>query len=126
MGSQPPMHSKRIRYAFISDVVAQCKVELPGITTDNPANRLVAHEWLTRQMKERGMRPAHIKKMIWIAIELIFIKDSDQIFAEQFVQSNAYINRLEEGSNSYHSRDKPWMFNLLGARRRTPRSAGTL
>lgn len=119
-GTQPLPQGRRERYGFISELVSTCKCELPGIGIHTQANRLVAQEWLYKNMKLKGMRPLHIKKMLPIAVELVFVLNSDEIFARQMTQTHAFINRLEEGNSTYYSRDTPWLLNWLGTRRSGP------
>jgi hypothetical protein len=110
----------RLRMHFVSDLVAECKVTLPGITVENKANRLVAERWLGNRMRERGMRMRHIAQILPLAIEGVFIPDQYELQARALRQSHAVQNRVQQGQDVLYSRTKPWIGNWFGTRSRRP------
>lgn len=114
----------RARFGTIAAAVAACKMELPGISIETTANRLVAHRFLRKYMQEIGMRPTHIAAQLPLAIECVFVPNINEIEAMKFRQSHAFINRREEGSRIYISRTSPWLFNWFGTRKRVDPVSG--
>lgn len=108
----------RLRFHFVSDLVSECKASLPGITEESKSNRLVAERWLGNKMRERNMRTRHIKCMLPIALESVFIPDQYQIEARKLRQSRAVQERINQGKVKYYSRSKPWLGNWFGTRSR--------
>lgn len=108
----------RMRFHWISELVAECKTTLPGITIETSANRLVAERWLGDRMRDRKMRPRHIKSMLPLAIESVFIPDQYQIEARRLRQSSAVQERVNQGRDVVYSRSKPWLLNWFGTRSR--------
>jgi hypothetical protein len=115
----------RFRFCYISDLVSECKQALPGVTKETGANRLVAHRWLSDRMRERGMRTRHIKSMLPLAIEAVFIPDKYEIEARALRQSLPVQNRVRLGTDELFARRSPWLLNWFGprVRRSEPSSA---
>jgi len=113
--------SPRNRRRYTSAVVAMCKTSLPGIGVYNDANRKVAHEWLFRKMTDHGIRPSHIQVILPLALECVFIDNSYELEAKRFVQTHAYLDRVEDGDKQYHSTTPAWLLRPFGSRRRMVR-----
>lgn len=111
----------RARRRYTSAVVAMCKTSLPGIGVYNDANRKVAHEWLFRRMTDHGIRPSHIQVILPLALECVFIDNSHELEAKRFVQTHAYLDRVEDGDKQYHSTTPAWLLRPFGSRRRMAR-----
>jgi hypothetical protein len=122
---RPDMDNHRYRFSYVSLLASECKQALPGITKETGANRLVAHRWLGVRMRERGMRTKHIKSMLPLAIEAVFIPDKYEVEARMLRQSLPVQNRVELGSNVLQARESPWLLNWFGARRRRPEPSST-
>lgn len=112
----------RTRMAFTSLVVSLCKTQLPGITVDNKANRLVAHRFIYNAMVEKGLRPSHIHRMLPIAIEMVFVPDRYELDAREIANSHAVLDALEERDRVVHSRGVRWALNWFGRYRTNPGS----
>jgi hypothetical protein len=112
----------RTRMAFTSLVVSLCKTQLPGITVDNKANRLVAHRFIYNAMVEKGLRPSHIHRMLPIAIEMVFVPDSYELDAREIANSHAVLDALEARDRVVHSRGVSWALNWFGRYRTNPAS----
>lgn len=108
----------RHRNAYVADLVARCKIAIPGVTEYNKANVLVAHKFLVGEMEAHGMRPQHIKRMLPLAKKMVFIPDCYEIEAEQISQSLVMQRRVQEGQVKYYARTDPWIFNWFGTRSR--------
>lgn len=106
----------RMRFQYAAFIATSCKIANPGIGIENNANRLVAARWLGDQMKARGVRERHIKKLLPVALELVFIPNEDELYAVQLRQTRAVRSRLEEHNSVWYSRDRPFVFNWFGRR----------
>jgi hypothetical protein len=111
----------RNRRRYTSAIVAMCKTSLPGIGVYSDANRKVAHEWLFRKMTDHGIRPSHIQVILPLALECVFIDNSYELEAKRFVQTHAYLDRVEDGNKDYHSTTPAWLLRPFGSRRRMVR-----
>jgi len=107
----------RQRYSCISEVVALCKVDLPGITVDTAANRAVAHRFIMTALKMKGVRPSHINEMIWEATEMVFVANKHQLRALELRNTHALIDRRDVANTHMYSRSSPWLLNWFGSRR---------
>jgi len=114
----------RNRFAFVASLVAECKCEIPGLDIETKANRLVVRRWLNNRMTERKMRPTHIRAMLPLAVESVFIPDKYEIEARALRQSRAVQDRVQLGNDVLYSRTDPWLLNWLGTRRRRPDAGG--
>lgn len=105
---------------FISEIVDECKIAIEGISIETKANRLVARRWLSRRMTERGMRVSHIKMMLPLALEMVFVLNKYEIIAHQLRDSRSVLDRKALATSVYTPRHKPNVLNWLGARRSKP------
>jgi len=112
--------SYRSRPSYLSNVVAECKISIEGITVETKANMLVGQRWLSKKMLSDGLRPTHIARILPIAVQLLFVPDKYQMLAVQMRSSKAILDRLDEYNVSYTARHPPSIFNWFGAVRRRP------
>lgn len=110
--------SVRTRFSYIASAVAQCKCVLPGIGEETASNRLVAHRWLNSYFEQRNMRPTHIRAMLPLAVEAIFIKSNYEIEALQMRQTHAVQDRVDLANTEFKSHHPRWFLNWFGAERR--------
>lgn len=116
-----PMTGNRYRAAWY--FAKQVKAEHPGITVDTVANRLAAQHAVVKLMKESNLRKKHIASNWRIAVALVFVPDREDLAVREFEASHAVQERVREGTQVLHTRDRPWMFNWLGRKRLRPEPA---
>lgn len=110
-------HVSRMRpQSYAAMVASMCKCSIPGIEEDTKANRLVAKDWIYKEMRSNNLRFTQIKIALPTAIELVFIPDQYEIDAVLLRNSNAAQRRIREASRSYYARAPPTIFNWLGRR----------
>lgn len=112
--------SHRNHSRFIADLVDECKIAIEGITVETKANRLVARRWLSKRMVARGMRTHHIKTMLPLAVEMVFVLNEYEIIAHQLRYSKAVLDRKDLQATTYTPRHRPSIFNWFGAKRSVP------
>jgi len=112
--------SRRNHTRYITDLVDECKISIEGITVETKANRLVARRWLSKRMVSRGMRTHHIKTMLPIAVEMVFVLNEYEIIAHQLRYSKAILDRRDLQATKYTPRHRPSFFNWFGAKRSVP------
>jgi len=105
---------------FISELVDECKIAIEGISIETKANRLVARRWLSKRMIEHGMRVSHIKVMLPLALEMVFVLNKYEIIAHQLRDSKAVLDRKALATTVYTPRHRPNVLNWLGAPRSKP------
>lgn len=116
-GSLTPRQHKR----YISELVDECKIAIEGVGVETQANRLVAQRWLSKRMSSRGMRVCHIKTILPIAVEMVFVQNEYEIIAHQLRSSRAILQRKALAAEKYTPRHRPTILNWLGAPRAQPR-----
>lgn len=110
----------RYHKRFLSEVVDECKIAIEGISVETQANRLVARRWLSKRMVAQGMRPSHIKVILPIALEMVFVLNEYEIIAHQLRNSKAILDRKALATTVYTPRHRPTVLNWLGAPRAKP------
>lgn len=110
----------RQRMRFITDLVDECKIAIEGVGVESEANRLVARRYLSKKMVARGMRPQHIKTMLPIAVEMVFVPNEFEVIAHQLRYSKALLDRKDLAGVKYTPRYQPSIFNWFGAKRPVP------
>lgn len=110
----------RVRRSFMASIVAETVNSIPGVQVDTPANRLVAKHRLNALCVAHGVRPTHIRTILPIALELVFVPSETDIEAVQFRNSRAVLDRIRERDRPWYTHERPWLFNWLGERRRRP------
>lgn len=110
----------RYHKRFLSEVVDECKIAIEGISVETQANRLVARRWLSKRMVAQGMRPSHIKVILPLAVEMVFVLNEYEIIAHQLRSTKAILDRKALATTVYTPRHRPNVFNWLGAKRAQP------
>lgn len=82
-------------YRFASKIarVVKCKMGLPRPTE---ANRLVAYELVSKELKANDVRAVDICKFQAIAVDMVFIPTKYDVLANQIRGSHAVAKRMEE------------------------------
>lgn len=83
---------KHAKQPFVSGLVAEVKAKF-GLMQRTGANELVVRRVLHQRCEELKLRPTHAKQAISRAIELVFMPDSDDAFAERMKASYAARDR---------------------------------
>jgi hypothetical protein len=112
------LRRRRVANRFAIAIADECKATIPGITNNTGANRLVAHRFIRDAMVRHGVRPTHIIKYLPISLEYVFIPNEAQIDANKMRHARITTQRQWEESRLMYSRDRPWLFNWIGAVRR--------
>jgi len=97
------------RVSFASETGMAARVKY-GFMKDSIANRLVARRFILDAFRERGMRPAHIRRCLPLAIEVAMTPMDSEILAVAIRASNAFRQRREAFNTNYYSRTgwRPW------------------
>lgn len=98
----------------------EVKTSTPGITKFTEANRLVAWHKLNRLLDERGVRPSHKEEFLFVAIEMVFVPSDGEIFALQFRQSRAALERVALVNRQWDTWRWPWDWDVASRRVPTP------
>lgn len=78
-----------------------------GIPKRTEANRLVAREWLHKQLRSRNTRYQHMRSVIPLALELCFLKDSLELEVETLMLDPSVVRRAQQSVQPYWQR-KTW------------------
>jgi len=94
-GPEQLKYDTRFRKRVMLTLVQECKNKFP-LFRRSEANRLVARKFLYERMIEIGMRPAHIRGALDMAVELCFTADATDREVEKFTATLAYRNNLPQ------------------------------
>lgn len=76
----------------IMELASACRNRFMNME-DNKANRIVARDWLYREMISRGMRTKHISQSLPVATELAFIPSDAELVAKDYRASQIAVHR---------------------------------
>jgi hypothetical protein len=103
----PTALTRERREAFIVTCSQMAKNHFP-LNKRSEANRQVVKKYIYDIMKERGMRPQHIRSSLPMAIALTFTRDEYDVEVEQFEQTDAYLKNNVE--TQYYAQSGWWPF----------------
>jgi hypothetical protein len=80
------------------------------------SNRVIVHEWIVREARDRHVRHVDLARVLPIAIELTFMSTDVQLNARLMTMTPLYQERLRTDRTRLFARGKPTLFNWLGER----------
>jgi len=95
-----PQDSVQNHVPFAGRIGRECRNKF-AFKERSGANYLVAHKWIYDQLTSRGVRPAHISKILPLAIEVAFVPTDAEIAAAQYRVSSDTRRRLELGHTNW-------------------------
>jgi len=103
-------------FSRISSVLAEeCKLCLPGLVKDNPANRMVVRKWMAdRLLSADSIRRKHKSRILPLATALVFIPTSYEIDVVRIEATDEVVTRKEDLDAKYWSYAWPSAAHPLG------------
>jgi hypothetical protein len=99
-------------------LASEYKLEF-GIPTRTVANRMVVREVLYKRLHKRNTRHAHIRCVLPLAIELVFLKDESDLELDRLMRQPEMVKRAQDSVKPYW-RGQTWA--SWAAERLLPRS----
>jgi len=78
------------------------------------ANEAIIHHIIRGFLVENNVRFKDMARVLPIAVALAFIPNESEIFAKQLMATPLFVNRVEDLSRDYYSRETPWIGNWFG------------
>lgn len=114
-------------FSRIASVLAEeCKLQLPGIVRDSPANRMVVRKWMADRLSSApSIRRKHKSRILPLATALVFVPTIYEIEVERIEATDEVVRRREDYNARYWSYEKPsaanWFGRLVSHQRSTER-----
>ncbi len=114
----------RQRRRYTVEIAQDCRMAIPGVGEESKANRLVARHWLYQKMVEHGVRPSHIRVILPLALELVFVPSQYEVTAMEMRNSSAFTTRNQAYEQQVFNRAHPSIWNWFGSKRYRPLPGG--
>jgi hypothetical protein len=109
-----PVRRRNHDVAIAVEAAADAKLALPLMRERTQANEAVAHHFIRTYLRARDVRITHMARILPIAVALVFIPNESEIFARKLMATPLFVERVEEQSREYYSREAPWLGNWFG------------